>query len=70
EAGLAKFGDGPRAIELMHEIRKGTPLGQVLGCGAATTGKVFGVVRVPGVKGQNMPAYEPRAVKGIGVVYA
>jgi len=70
EAGLANFGDGDRAIELMHEIGKGSPLGRILGCGAATTGKVFGVVRVPGVKGQNMPAYEPRAVKGIGVVYA
>jgi aldehyde:ferredoxin oxidoreductase len=70
EAGLAEFGDGNRAIELMHEIWKDTSLGRILGCGAATTGKVFGVVRVPGVKGQNMPAYEPRAVKGIGVVYA
>ncbi|RLI09087.1 aldehyde ferredoxin oxidoreductase, partial [Candidatus Bathyarchaeota archaeon] len=70
EAGLAEFGDGERAIELMHEIGKGTPLGRILGCGAATTGRVFGVVRVPGVKGQNMPAYEPRAIKGIGFVYA
>ncbi len=70
EAKLAEFGDGPKAIELMKEIGEGTPLGHVLGSGAATTGKVFGVVRVPGVKGQNMPAYEPRAVKGIGVVYA
>jgi aldehyde:ferredoxin oxidoreductase len=70
EAGLAKFGDGKRAIELLHEIGKGTPLGRILGNGAATTGKVFGVVRVPGVKGQNMPAYEPRAVKGIGITYA
>jgi len=70
EAGLAKFGDGKRAIELMHEIGKGTPLGHILGNGAAATGKVFGVVRVPHVKGQNMPAYEPRAVKGIGVTYA
>ncbi len=70
EAGLAEFGDGARAIELMKEIGKGTPLGQTLGCGAATTGRTFGVVRVPGVKGQNMPAYEPRAVKGIGVTYA
>ncbi|MFQ6057271.1 MAG: aldehyde ferredoxin oxidoreductase family protein [Anaerolineae bacterium] len=70
EAGLAEFGDGDKAIELMHEIGKGTPLGHVLGNGAAVTGKVFGVVRVPHVKGQNMPAYEPRAVKGIGVTYA
>jgi aldehyde:ferredoxin oxidoreductase len=70
EAGLAEFGDGKRALELMHEIGKGTPLGHILGGGAAVTGKAFGVVRVPHVKGQNMPAYEPRAIKGIGVTYA
>jgi len=70
EAGLAAFGDGKKAIAMLEEIRKGTPLGHILGNGAATTGKAFGVVRVPGVKGQNMPAYEPRAVKGIGVTYA
>ena len=70
EAGLAEFGDGEKAIELMHEIGKGTPLGRILGNGARITGKVFGVVRVPHIKGQNMPAYSPRAVKGIGVTYA
>lgn len=70
EAGLAEFGDEEKAIELMHEIGEGTPLGRVLGNGAAVTGKVFGVVRVPHVKGQNMPAYSPRAVKGMGVTYA
>ncbi|MBM4464086.1 MAG: aldehyde ferredoxin oxidoreductase [Chloroflexi bacterium] len=70
EAGLAEFGDGQGAIQLMKEISKGTPLGHILGNGAAVTGKVFGVVRVPHVKGQNMPAYSPRAVKGIGVTYA
>jgi aldehyde:ferredoxin oxidoreductase len=70
EAGLAEFGDGEKAIEMMEEIRQGSPLGHILGNGAATTGKAFGVVRVPGVKGQNMPAYEPRAIKGIGMTYA
>jgi aldehyde:ferredoxin oxidoreductase len=70
EAGLAKFGDGKKAIELTREIGEGTPLGRILGNGAAVTGKVFGVVRVPSVKGQNMPAYDPRAIKGIGVTYA
>jgi aldehyde:ferredoxin oxidoreductase len=70
EAGLAEFGDEKRAIELMEEISKGTPLGRILGQGAAITGKVFGVTRVPSVKGQSMPAYEPRAVKGIGMTYA
>jgi len=71
DGGLLPFGDAEGAIRLLdEEIRKGTPLGRILGQGAATTGKVFGVVRVPGVKGQNMPAYEPRAIKGIGMTYA
>ena len=70
EGGLASFGDGARAIELVHEIAKGTPLGRILGAGALVTGKTLGVHRVPHVKGQNMPAYEPRAIKGIGMTYA
>ena len=70
EGGLASFGDGKKAIALMKEIKKGTPLGRALGCGAETIGKILGVHRIPGVKGQNMPAYEPRAIKGIGITYA
>jgi aldehyde:ferredoxin oxidoreductase len=70
EAGLAEFGDGEKAIALLEEIREGTPLGHLLGQGATTTGKAFGVIRVPTVKGQGMPAYEPRAIKGIGMTYA
>ncbi len=70
EAGLAEFGDAEAAINLVKEVGKGTPLGRVLGNGAAVTGRVFGVERVPVVKGQAMPAYDPRAVQGIGVTYA
>lgn len=70
EAGVAKFGDGDAAIDLIREVGKGTPLGRILGSGAAVTGKVFGIERVPTVKGQAMPAYDPRAVQGIGVTYA
>lgn len=70
EAGLAKFGDAQAAINLIHEVGKGTPLGRILGNGAAVTGKCFGVERVPVVKGQAMPAYDPRGVQGIGVTYA
>ncbi|MCK4849853.1 MAG: aldehyde ferredoxin oxidoreductase, partial [Phycisphaerae bacterium] len=70
EAGLAKFGDAEAAIRMVKEIGEGTPLGRVLGCGAAVTGKVFGVTRVPVVKGQSMPAYDPRAIQGMGVTYA
>ncbi|MGD8367732.1 MAG: aldehyde ferredoxin oxidoreductase C-terminal domain-containing protein [Desulfobacterales bacterium] len=70
EAGLAKFGDAEAAINLVKEVGKGTPLGRVLGNGAAVTGQVFGVERVPVVKRQSMPAYDPRGVQGIGVTYA
>ncbi len=70
EGGLAEFGDGEAAIELMHEIGKGSPVGRILGAGTETTARVLGVTRAPVVKGQSMPAYEPRAVKGIGMVYA
>lgn len=70
EAGLARFGDAEAAIGLIKEVGKGTNLGRILGNGAAVTGRVFGIERVPVVKGQAMPAYDPRAVQGIGVTYA
>ncbi len=70
EAGLAQFGDGPAAIKLLEEVRQNTPLGRILGMGTGGAAKALGVVRAPAVKGQGMPAYEPRAVKGIGMVYA
>ena len=70
EAGLAEFGDAEAAIKMVKEVGAGTPLGKILGSGAAVTGKVFGVERVPVVKGQSMPAYDPRGVQGQGVTYA
>ena len=70
QAGVIPFGDGKGAINLIHEMGKGTPQGRILGSGTEVTGKVYGVTHVPTVKGQSMPAYEPRAVKGIGITYA
>lgn len=69
-AGIIPFGDSKGAIKLVREIGKGTPMGRILGSGTETTGRVFGLTHVPTVKGQSMPAYEPRAVKGIGITYA
>lgn len=70
QAGLVQFGDAAAAIGLIKEVGKGTPLGKILGSGAAVTGKVFGVEKVPVVKNQALPAYDPRAIQGIGVTYA
>jgi aldehyde:ferredoxin oxidoreductase len=70
DAGIIEFGDAAGAIRLVKEIGQGTPLGKILGSGAGITGKVFGVERVPVVKNQAIPAYDPRGVQGIGVTYA
>ena len=69
EAGYMEWGDGQRALELCDEIRKNTPLGRILGSGAGWTGKILGIERVPVVKNQAMSAYEPRAIKGMGVTF-
>jgi aldehyde:ferredoxin oxidoreductase len=70
EAGVIPFSDGKKAIGLIQEMGKGTALGRILGGGTEFTGKAYGLTRLPTVKGQSMPAYEPRAVKGIGITYA
>ena len=70
EAGYLPFGDVTRALELMEEVRQDTPLGAIIGGGAALAGQALGVVRVPVVKGQALSAYDPRAIKGTAVTYA
>lgn len=70
EAGVIPFGDAAGALRLLEEVAAGTPLGRCVASGAETLARVFGVTRVPTVKGQAIPAYDPRAIKGIGVTYA
>jgi len=71
EAGVLPFGDGKGVVRMLRdEIGKGTPLGRVLGGGAGQLGRIYGMTRVPVVKNQGIPAYDPRSVKGIGVTYA
>lgn len=70
EGGHLEFGDDKAAIELLKEVGKGSPIGRIIGNGAAFTGQAFGTERVPVVKKQAIPAYDPRSVKGIGVTYA
>lgn len=71
DGGVIEFGDCEGAIRLLKdEVAKGTPLGRILGGGAGMVGKAFGVTRVPVVKNQALPAYDPRTVQGIGVTYA
>lgn len=71
DAGILAYGDGQKAYEMIaNDIAKGTPMGRILGSGTHVLGKIYGLVRVPTVKGQGIPAYEPRSVKGQGITYA
>jgi aldehyde:ferredoxin oxidoreductase len=70
EAGVIAFGDEEGAKDLVRQIGQGTALGRILGNGAKFTGQAYGIQRVPVEKGQAMPAYDPRSLKGNGVLYA
>lgn len=71
EAGVLPFGDGAGVCRILaEEIAKGTGLGRIIGNGAGSVGRAFGITRVPVVKNQAIPAYDPRAIKGMGITYA
>lgn len=71
ESGMLSFGDKEGVLKLMKdEVLESTPLGRIIASGCDITGKVFGIYKTPTVKGQAMPAYDPRAVKGTAVTYA
>lgn len=70
EAGIIPFGDAAGALRLLDEVRRGTPLGHLIASGAEVLGRAYGMERIPTVKGQSMPAYDPRAIQGMGVTYA
>lgn len=70
EAGLLPWGDWEGTRRLLEEIRAGTPLGRIIGNGTVHTARTYGIDRVPAVKGQGLPAWEPRTLKGMGITYA
>jgi len=71
EAGVLEFGDGAGICRMLREeVAKGTGLGRIIGNGAGSVGRTFGVTRVPVVKNQSIPAYDPRSIKGMGITYA
>ncbi len=71
DGGVIPWGDAQAAIDLLKRIYdKDDPLGKIMGNGTAFAGEAFGVERIPVVKRQALPAYDPRSVKGVGVTYA
>jgi aldehyde:ferredoxin oxidoreductase len=71
EAGVLPWGDWA-AVEraLDQDLRNGTELGRAIGGGVAHAARTFGIDRVPAVKGQGLPAWEPRTLKAMGITYA
>ncbi|MDH5673054.1 MAG: hypothetical protein OEZ06_12940 [Myxococcales bacterium] len=71
DAGKLEFGDYEGVKKLFEEeIAKGTEIGKVLGNGTDAVGEYTGHHRVPTVRGQALPAWDPRPLKATGVTYA
>lgn len=70
EGGLIPWGDGEAALDVVKQMATGTPLARIIAGGCSIVGKLCGLYRVPVVKDQAIPAYDPRAIKGIGLTYA
>lgn len=69
DAGQMEWGNVSGMKKILEEIANGTDMGTTVGNGAATVGKQFNHARVPIVKGQAVPAWDPRPLKATGVTY-
>jgi aldehyde:ferredoxin oxidoreductase len=71
EAGVLPWGDWRGVLRIFEEdVRCATPLGRVIGGGTVHAAHAWGIDRIPAVKGQGLPAWEPRTLKAMGVTYA
>jgi aldehyde:ferredoxin oxidoreductase len=70
DAGQMDWGNVEAMKKMLEDIGSGTELGQTVGNGAVSVGKRFNHARVPVVKGQAVPAWDPRPLKATGVTYA
>lgn len=70
ESGAIEFGDSAAALKTLRAGVDPNSPERVIWDGALATGTKFGVERIPVVKGQALPAYDPRPIQGIGVTYA
>ena len=68
--GSFEWSDGKDALTMFESFYEGGELADDFGMGAERFGKKYGVRRIPTVKGQAIAAYDPRAMKGTGTVYA
>ncbi|WP_312812834.1 aldehyde ferredoxin oxidoreductase C-terminal domain-containing protein [Sedimentibacter sp.] len=70
ETGKIKWGDTQAALSLLKEMEEGTEFGCIMGDGCEAVGKFLGCKRIPVVKHQSLPGYDPRNTKGTGITYS
>ncbi len=63
DGGVLNWGDSKAGIELLKKVGSSDAMGRIIGNGADFAGQAFGVDRIPTVKGQGLPAYDPRSVR-------
>ncbi|QGU94613.1 aldehyde ferredoxin oxidoreductase [Clostridium bovifaecis] len=70
DAGIIEWGNFNEVLRLTEEMYRGEGLGNIIAHGAKAVGNALNHHRVPTVKNQALAAYDPRAIKGLGVTYA
>lgn len=70
EAGIIRFGDQEKVINVLENLKQRDYIGRIVGQGCAFTAHYLGLDRVPVSKGQAFPAHDPRACKAVGVTYS
>jgi len=70
DCGALAFGDADGAIALLDKVDKGDTLAETIGRGVVAVGKHFNATRIPAIRGQGVPAWEPRTLNASGITYA
>lgn len=70
DCGALAFGDADAAIALLDKVDKGDALAETIGRGVVAVGKRFKATRIPAIRGQGVPAWEPRTLNATGITYA
>ncbi|TFF84917.1 MAG: aldehyde ferredoxin oxidoreductase [Promethearchaeota archaeon] len=70
DAGKVEWGDSEKVFEILQEIEKRSELGKIYGNGVVHLAEKIVHDRIPQVKGQGFPAYDPRVFKGMSVTFA
>jgi len=70
ECGALPFGDADAVIALLDSVDHGNNLATTIGNGVMAVARHFNTQRIPAIRGQGIPAWEPRTLNATGITYA